>query len=168
LYGFVLFKSCKATEAGYIVFSLFVGSISSLILLILAPGVPGRSLIPFYFISFVPIIFSFASVSSSRIRGVVAVIVCTILFFAVKDTQRVYKGYESNYETNVINHQKLSSFSFDLKNKVSTSTNIVLYKLPMPTYAETMPYQRPVIEKWMKKYYELPQEVDFIWRDLNL
>ena len=167
-YGIVLFNSCKSNVAGSIVFSLFVGSISSIVLLLFAPGVAGRAMIPFYFLLFAPIIYSFSKVSSIKTRWILSAVVCIVSLMAIKNTYKIYKGYEHNYEVNVINHYKLSSFSYDIKNGVSTSQDIILYKLPLPAFAETMPYQRPLIEKWMKKYYELPQEVRFIWRDLHI
>lgn len=168
LLGAVLFNACKNDLTGALVFSLFLASCSSLGLLLLAPGVPGRALIPFYFLLFPTIVFSFSRADGYVRRWLATSAAGVILLFGTQNAYRVYSGYSSNFDVNYINLSKLETLSFDIKNGDRAASSIELYKLPNPRFAEAMPYERALIETWIKKYYELPPEIEFTWREVQL
>ena len=80
------------------------------------------------------------------------------------NSYNIYIGYEQNYETNQANDFILRVVSDRVERKIDVDDNILLFKLPNPYYAERMPYDRPLIEKWMKKYYSLPENIVFEWK----
>lgn len=71
-------------------------------------------------------------------------------------------GYKNNYRINQENHGILLQAKEDY-NAGKSVREIVLYKLYDDNYANMMPYQEGYknIEVWMKRYYELPDEVTF-------
>lgn len=163
-YGLLLFNKCSSESNGKTVLALYSSAVASLTLLLLAPGVAGRALISFYFIMITPIIFTFGIIRNKELIYVSLPPVMAALLLGIPVSYKIYKGYEQNYQVNTINDAKLSALSYDIK-KGSSLHQVSLYKLPSPAYAATMPYQRPLIEKWIKKYYELPQDVSFLWID---
>lgn len=164
IYGLIIFLVRKKIDFGDMMFSIYISSIASLALLLLAPGVPPRSLLPFYFLMTVPITFSFVYATQEGYKKLIYLFTLVIFPFAFLNAKHIYDGYKENYQINLVNHYKLASTSYDLHHNVLVQNPITLYKLPHPQYAETMPYQRPLIEKWMKKYYSLPSDVTFIWK----
>ena len=163
-YGIFLFILRNEYEFGTIIFSIYAAAVSSLTVLLIAPGVPGRALLTFYFLMFIPIVFSFVLVQSQKYKFIVMILLLVILPFAIFNAANIYVGYKSNYQENFINDCKLSVASYELQRGHFTDETISLYKLPNSTFAETMPYQRPLIEKWMKKYYSLPADLTFVWQ----
>jgi hypothetical protein len=86
-----------------------------------------------------------------------------IMPWALSNARSIYGGYRSNLSANTYNHYKLWTTKLDYRAGHATEQPIRLYKLPSPRFAETMPYQRPLIEKWMRKYYSLPEDIQFHW-----
>ncbi|BBI49705.1 hypothetical protein HORIV_21260 [Vreelandella olivaria] len=41
---------------------------------------------------------------------------------------------------------------------------LVLYRLPNDRFAETMPYQRELVETWMRRYYQVPEGLNIEWQ----
>jgi hypothetical protein len=91
----------------------------------------------------------------------------TVLPPALRNASAIFNGYRENYSTNLVNHHKLSAASYEYARGGSYPRSIVLYKLPRLKFAERMPYDENVdvkyIERWMKKYYSLPNIVTFNW-----
>lgn len=164
LFSFVLLKSCRLCEAGIVVFSVFVASLGALIPLFMAPGVPWRSGIPFYFLLFVPILFSIVVIKEPKIKYLIMIGFLVISIFSVIQTGKIFNGYHKNYEVNMLNNYQLKIVSHKIKHNIDVTNTVILFRLPLPQYAEVMPYQRPLIETWIKKYYELPQDIRFDWR----
>ena len=76
----------------------------------------------------------------------------------------VIAGYKANDEINQRNNQTLRSAKKEYE-ETQIATTVVLYRLKDDTYAQMMPYQEgyEYIETWMKRYYELPDEMVFEW-----
>lgn len=163
LYSYVLFKSCRANNEGIIVISIFCASLGSLVPLLLAPETPARATIPFFMLCFAPIIFSFAVVEGSTAKKLLTATLSVLLVFSISNTETVFNVYRENYEASTINHYQLTAASYMFKNNIEIGDTVILFK-PSPNYAAVMPFQKPMIERWMKKYYEIPQEVIFDWR----
>jgi hypothetical protein len=164
MFGTALYRACKAYDGGTVVFSMFLGALASLLPLLLAPGVPGRSFLIFYFLTFTPIVFSFARATRGALQVAIAFALCPILALGLVSARDVFRGYRSNQEIHLVNHYRLVTASFEIRTGSPPRRSILLNRIPSPTYAETMAYERPLIEKWMKKYYSLPTEVDFVWQ----
>ncbi len=164
LFSFVLLRSCRLSEAGIVVFSVFVASLGSLVPLLLAPVVAWRAAIPFYLLLFVPILFSIMAIKDNNFKYFIMTAFGVIFIFSGINSANIFNGYRKNYEVNIINHYQLMIANHKLRNNIEIENKIILFRLPSPWHAEMMPYQRPLIEKWMKKYYELPQDVSFDWR----
>ena len=165
LFTALLFRACDQSANGAVVFSLLPAALASLAPLLVAPVIAPRSAIPFHLLLLAPIIFA---ITKARGRWIVtsltAAALLVIIRFAVADSAYVFNGYLSNYETNRVNNCQLLVAKYQTTNNANPPREVTLYKLPNPAFAETMPYQRPLIEKWMKKYYELPPETVFNWQ----
>ncbi|MDE7310792.1 MAG: hypothetical protein K2N87_04090 [Eubacterium sp.] len=88
--------------------------------------------------------------------------------YAVVNFCTIIYGYKNNYAISQMNHYKL----LETKNRCNAGKaeqEVLLYKLMDDTYANCMPYHPgfDFIEVWMKKYYELPDEIVFYWMDLG-
>jgi hypothetical protein len=164
MFAHELFRACRTIQNGPVVFSLFIASLASLVPLLLAPGVPHRSFVIFYFLSFVPIIFSLSRVTHGALRIAAALALCPVLVLGFLNTRIVFRGYRDNDAVNTVNHYRLATASFDNLTGSLAGRDIILNRLPSPVYAGTMPYQRPLIEKWIKKFYALPPGVNFVWK----
>jgi hypothetical protein len=166
---FITFYSLLLVLAGFrfprgpVIVAVHGGALCSLIPLVFAPTFWGRSVIPFLFIEFPPVLFS-AAITSSRLAvglGVVPAVVFAVL--AIKNALFVFEGYAANREINLVNDCKLRAASYEATTGEPMAP-VRLFKLERPKFAETMPYERPLIEVWMKKYYKLPSGLVFEWR----
>ncbi|UHD18560.1 hypothetical protein [Thiocapsa bogorovii] len=164
-YGALLLLLRSKFEFDPIVFSIYIAAVASLALLLLAPGVAGRSLLTFLFLMMVPVTFIFSQLSFAGLRPFAYAVVFAVLPFAVSNAGNIYMGYKSNFEANSINHAKLIAVSHEINHEQGTQTAANLLKLQKPRYAEKMPYDKPQIGKWMKKYYSLPEDFSLVWKE---
>lgn len=164
VYAFSLFYLMGLGKIPNVVGSVYAAALGSLIPLLMAPGVPWRSCLPFMFLSIIPIMYSFMSVRKIIPVWITCVFFITVACVTINNTLKIYHGYHKNYETNKMNDYQLQLASYKIRNKFDDIQRVTLFKLPAPRFAETMPYDRPLIEKWIKKYYVLPENVIFDWR----
>ncbi|WP_277809987.1 DUF6056 family protein [Chromohalobacter canadensis] len=147
-----------------VVLALLVGALSSLALLLMAPSVAGRSFLIFYALMLVPVLHALHAVSHAwRWRWAGIFVVMLILPFAGTDTLRVYEGYAQNAPVHRLNQARLRVLAHEIQAGQEAPGSVTLSRLPNDRYAETMPYQRPLIENWMKKYYGLPSSLELQW-----
>jgi len=163
VYSSLLVLAGFAFSRGPVVVAIHGGALCSLIPLLFAPTVAGRSLIPFLFMEFGPVLFSVAiTVNRLTIRlGIVPAVVFAVL--AVKNALFVFDGYAANREVNLVNDYKLRVASYEASIGEPIAP-IRLFKMKWPMFAQTMPYERPLIEYWMKKFYKLSPDVVFQWQ----
>ncbi|SDW64114.1 hypothetical protein SAMN05421783_106166 [Thiocapsa roseopersicina] len=164
-YGALLFLLRTKFKFDAIVLSTYIAAVASLALLSVAPGVAGRSLLTFFFLMMIPVTFIFAQLFCVGPRPVVYAVILAALPFAASNAESIYTGYKANLEVNSVNHAKLIAASHEINHEKSPQSSVTLLKLPKPRYAEKMPYEKPQIEKWMKKYYALPNDFAFLWRE---
>src|SRR5690606_13181656 len=126
--------------------------------LLLAPAVPGRALLIFYFLMFAPVCFAFLPIRERADWLALGVLLMLLLPATVYNAREVYLGYQANHQANITNHYKLSVAGYEIRLGKIIEEPLTLYRLPNEYYAETMPYQRPLIEKWIKKFYRLPPD----------
>lgn len=167
-WSLLLFKLRFVSRAGPVALLIFVSAAISLLPLLISPFVACRSLLPFFFLLMVPVAypFSFWSQSIRSTVAITAIFISLALPLSIKNASIIFDGYKQNYQANLINHYKLSIANFETINNDSSPREIVLYELPNPRFAETMPYTSArfkIIEGWMKKYYSLPLDFNFKW-----
>jgi hypothetical protein len=162
-YSLLLVLAGLSFLRGPVVVAIHGGALCSLIPLVFAPTVAGRSLIPFLFLEFPPILFSAAIAASRMAVGLWVVPVVAFAMIAFKSALFVFDGYSANREINLVNDYKLRVAGFEASIG-EPLTSIRLYKVKQPTFAQTMPYERPLIEYWMKKFYKLPPQMAFEWQ----
>lgn len=112
----------------------------------------------------VPILHALYVVSGSpwrRRAGVAAVVF--IMPAAAQNTVEVFEGYAGNAPTHRLNHARLLVLSWKVSAGEALPDRVILSRLPDDRYAETMPYQRSLIETWMRKYYALPPTLELQW-----
>lgn len=140
----------------------FLSAVASLVLLLLAPVVAPRALLTFYCLMLVPL--TYAGVVAYRFRPSLWVVI--VLAFAVPAVDKarvVYDGYAQNAATHQLNDAKMLATGMEAQ-MGRVPEQIVLYRLPDDRFAETMAYQRPLIETWMRRYYQVPEVVSIEWR----
>ncbi|MFC0266590.1 DUF6056 family protein [Kushneria aurantia] len=148
-----------------------MAALGSLLLLLVSPSVSGRSLLPFYFLMFVPASYTLQRFFSSAVnirrwfRSFVVITLLVVVGAALVQTLNTYEGYALNQPVNQENQRQFQSAQQLLSSATSSELTpvLLLHRLPDDQYAETMPYERPLIEKWMKKFYELPSDSVLIW-----
>jgi hypothetical protein len=151
-------------ESAPTVFSIYIASLASIFLVLLGPGVAQRSCVPLLMLLFVPILYSLAITNQVLSVPYKTLIIAIALLCSVINAGYVFRGYFSNYQINKLNDCQLEAARFQLEYYGERVKVIQLFKLKNPYFAGLMPYDRPLIEKWMKKYYRLPAEVEFHWR----
>lgn len=140
----------------------FFAAVASLVLLLLAPVVASRALLTFYCLMLVPLTYAGALVF--RFSPLLMVVVLTAFGVpAVDKAGAVYKGYAQNAPTHQLNGAKLLAAGMEAE-VGNAPDKLVLYRLPNDRFAETMPYQRELVEIWMRRYYQVPEEVNIEWQ----
>ena len=164
-YGALLVLLRDEVAFGRGIAALYAGALASLPILLLAPYVAGYSLLIFYFLLFPVITHALQLVPCRppRAQMFAALAALLIMPWALSNAGSIYRGYRSNLPANTYNHYKLWTTKLDYRAGHATEQPIRLYKLPSPRFASTMPYQRPLIEKWVRKYYSLPEDIQFHW-----
>lgn len=163
-YTFLIFLSCKELVGKKIIIPLYVSSFAALLPLLMAPGIAWRAEVTFLLLMFVPLLFSIGLLETKneiKFRNIFGLVV---IIFACSNTYSVYAGFKKNYSTNQANDFILRAVSNRIDRNIDVGEKVLLFKLPAPYYAETMPYDRPLIEIWMKQYYSLPVSIVFEWK----
>lgn len=146
--------------------ALFIGGLCSEGMMLVAPTIPERCMLPF---DFVVIIVAAAAMGVEVRQGInigKIAIVCVAGILGIINMSDIASGYHDNLAINVINDSKLREKSMRIAAGEDIDT-IVLYKLLDDAYAADMPYQQSYMEYWMKYYYEIPQSVSFVWGDID-
>lgn len=159
----VLAFAGSLTLNGRLVLAVHCAALCSLAPLIWAPTVAKRALIPFFVIEFVPVIFGVSLVVSSVpiiLRGLAPVV---FSFWALKNAVYLFDGYSANRDVNLVNDCILRAASYEYKIGEPVAS-VKLFKLKRPQFGQLMPYDRPLVGTWMKKFYRLPPETVLEWR----
>lgn len=145
---------------------LLLGAAASLVPLLASPGIYPRSLINFYLCMFVPITWSLATLACIGPRWAIlsAVGLAVGALPAFENASAIHRGYLQSYPFHRFNERTLESVAADVRSGAVAPASIPYYVLPTVRYSEVMPYQKPAIETWMKKYYGLPKEIRFDYR----
>lgn len=165
LWALLLLRLALDSLRDTVVLTILIGAAASLLLLLVAPSVSGRSLLIFYAMMLVPIAHAMYMFSFNTSRQIVLTsLLAGVLPFALSGAMATFQGYAANRPIHRLNDARLRVLSHDIHSGHEVPGRVTLSKLPDDRYAETMPYQRPLIEKWMKKFYGLPQSIQFRWQ----
>jgi len=134
------------------------------LLMLLAPGVAWRAQVTFYLLMFSPIVYTMALLRSDRESNAQKFFVLAVLVVACVNSYKISAGFKQNYRIHRANDIILREVSDRIGKNIDDDDEILLFKAPAPYYAGTMPYDRPLIETWMKQYYSLPESVNFVWK----
>jgi hypothetical protein len=162
-YGVVLYLGALQERAGTVVFAVFAAAVVSSLPLLYAPEVPGRAGVTFFFLLMAPFTYSAAAAQRSLRPAVQVAVVLVLAGLALGNVAYVYQGYSANAAVHESNNARLRAAGQVAREGEAPDT-VVLRKLPRPRFAEVMPYERPLIERWMKKYYRLPPDTELQWR----
>ncbi len=146
--------------------ALFIGGLCAEGMMLLTPTLPERCMIPFDFVIFIVIAASVGTGRGQYKMLFPTVFVCITGVLSIVNMSDIVKGYSNNYAINMINDNKLREKSMRIAAGEDIGT-IILYRLPDDAYAADMPYQQQYMEYWMKNYYEIPQEIQFVWENMN-
>ena len=146
--------------------ALFYGGICSIGMMLIAPSVPMRCHISFEFVMHIIVAYVTAEFLMEKGRVITSVVLSVMAVLALYNVIPITVGYYNNAVIHDINHNKLVEKSARIKAGMEVKS-IILYRLKDDRYASQMPYQTPFIEYWMKNYYEIPNDVQFIWDELN-
>lgn len=163
-YGVGIFWLQRVEGGKYGIFCLYLSAVSTLVLLLVVPSVPYRALLPFYLIMTAVVTYIYSYLFKTKAHLIFTLYLICIFPLAVLNAAHVYSGFSLNRQANCINHYTLASLSFQIARGEAPPKAVTLYKLADDRYAGTMPYQRPLIETWVKKFYSLPSDMQFIWK----
>lgn len=162
-------------RSNYLFFGMLAAGICSQGMMIVSPTVTIRCHTTMEFILHIVVVECILSIYMSEAYktskaypiwlGICMIGVC---IYAVFNSGYVMLGYKYNDEINKINHYKLleaqARYAAGDREK-----EIDLYKLYDDNFTNCMPYNTgyEFIEVWMKNYYELPQDICFVWNNLE-
>lgn len=152
-------------ERQYIFLSLFAGAVCSQGMMLAAPYMVERCTLPFQFAVQVIAAYMILQCAGRCRRGAVVLTAVTAAAAGI-NAAYITAGYWRNAQVNEINRCKLEEKAARIKAGAAVD-RLILYRLPDDRFTSQMPYQLQFIEAWVKCYYEMPQEVDFLWQQLN-
>ena len=147
-------------------FALLVGGVCSQGMLVLSPAIYYRSVLPFQIILHVIIAYILISSLLYLKEMVLFIILIVISVPSIYNVGYITLGYYNNSEINLINRYKLKEKSTQIKAGDEINT-IILYRLVDDRFTSQMPYQQKFIEVWVKNYFEIPQEIEFVWQEFG-
>lgn len=154
----IYFKNNKSVE----IISISFCALASIFSLLMAPYMEGRSVLPFIFMMIlfdVIVIIDVLKYKEIFSTMCIYAMLIVVMIVGVRYTIKNYEGYKSNYGINKLNYELLENY------KESDGKKITLYKIANLLYASAMPYNTEGIEFWMKEYFNIPQDVEFVWVD---
>ena len=156
----------------YIFLSLLQGAAFSQAMMIMAPGIASRTVVPFVMVIHIIFPYIFAQTLNKK-KFLFLLIIGIISISALTNAYKITNGYYQNSFVHELNRYKLQESAALLSAGKNLEVNIagnkidaraiVLYRLPNDTYGSCMPYQREFMTPWVKTYFGIPQDVYLIW-----
>ncbi|MBR1884092.1 MAG: hypothetical protein IJ809_04020 [Clostridia bacterium] len=145
-------------EKNIIIAFLFIASIVSQAVMLVAPYFPLRSAMILQFINFILILFVIHNVIIERNKFILMIPLLIVLLWNYSE---ITYGYMVNDSINASNHKTLIETSSKIKEGEKID-KITLKKLPLAAYSCDQPYDDgfEYIKFYMKVYYELPVELE--------
>jgi hypothetical protein len=166
----VLLLHQLADRAVVISTGVYLGALASLFLVLtLSSQIAGRSLLTFVLLMVTPIASGFigawAQAGTGRIAALLTLLCC--LFAGIPNAMRIHEGYANNFLVQDANHMRLRAAAEAYSRDPGAPVIIEYNRLPSPEFAELMPYDRPLIERWIKSYYALPHSTKFVYSEAD-
>lgn len=150
----------------YILQGLFQGAVCATAMMIMAPEVASRSMIPFLVISNLILVHVFVqSIGEQKFFNImIYALAGVICVFSFNNVFEITKGYQGNDFVNRLNRLKLMECAAQIAAGEKVNA-LLLYRLPDDKYNSKMPYQnsRTHLMIYEKKYFGIPQEVPIFW-----
>jgi hypothetical protein len=129
-----------------------------------SPGVAGRSLITFFLLMTLPIsaLLNLAWREGGLTRMCAIASIAATVWFGYWNSERNFTGYMENAQAHYDNDTQLRKAALEYRQHIGPGS-VTLFRLPNPYFAEKMPYDRPLIERWIRKYYGLPEACAFAY-----
>jgi hypothetical protein len=153
----------------YILFGLYIGGIISQLTMLFIPTINMRMGLIFLFSLFPILIEMFCWVLKNKKRSILHLLLLGILTISsIINTGSIIKGYKANSPYHLSNHNKLINVSMYLQ-KGEIIRSLVLESLPNDLYSGAMPYMPgyEYIQKFIKEYYDLPEDFVITWFNPN-
>lgn len=150
----------RTKRAGLI--SISIAACSTVFCLILSPVVGGRTVIPFMIFIFLLIVLFLADLvkeSNLSMKALIVIAFIPITIMASSNYLKIYEGYKENYALEKHNYNILSKY----KNTKKKEKTIALYVYPDSWYGATRSYDYDGMNHWIKKYFNIPEDVQFKW-----
>ena len=152
------------SPTGRSVVCIYVASLASLLPILAAPHFSAGYFMFFLTLLFVPVSYAIAVPASMWVRHTAIVVILILGGVSVKNAAVVFDGYRANGVIHEINDAQLRVTSFMQGMGMGPDGAVTLFKLKDRRFATTTPYERPLIEAWMKKYYRLAPDTEFTWK----
>jgi hypothetical protein len=171
VHGGVLVTHALRDRSHIIPAGVFLAAVASLmIVLAISPYVASRSLLTFVLLMVTPISWGFigalTSPRAARAAALLALSAC--LAAGIHNSKRTYDGCAENYQVHEDNDVRLRKAAIDFRLDPSAPVAVEFHRLPRPDFAEKMPYERPIIERWIRKYYNLPKSTQFVYPEVGV
>ncbi|KUJ75911.1 hypothetical protein AVO42_11600 [Thiomicrospira sp. XS5] len=166
-FTWLLFRACRLTPNGGLIFAIHLAALASLLLVFMAPYFMGRTGIVLLFLEMVPVLYSAWLIHSHLPDFLKFLIIAVSAGLALPATAKIYEGYAANAPSHLYNDAQLRALSNQqTASPIESSDKTVrLMKLIDNKYAEIPADQHQHIQAWMKKYYGLDPDTRFIWVD---
>ena len=146
----------------YFYIYIFIAGILSQLTMLVAPYFPTRSVTMFEVMCFIIFAYVFAELLKKKLN--INIIIIPFVVICSFNLIKITYGYYSNYSIHKYNDDELRNVSKKIKNGEKIEI-INLKKLHNPLYGIEEPYTEgfDYIIYYMKYYYDLPQEIEFIY-----
>lgn len=139
---------------------IIIAAVMSIGMMLVSPVLAYRMGLPFSIVSiyFVGKVYynEFGVLSKFNKRIFLCAAIIALMNYGI-----IMGGFYSNYKVNTENRRLLKVAAHEDK----AAGTIVLHKLKNRIFASTMPYEEQRIEVWIKAYYGLPDDYQFVWED---
>lgn len=152
-------------KRNYLLLSVLIGAFSTQAMLLIVPDISSRLSIPFALLFHICVGYALNDYIKGNSLYLVTSIFMIIVPISIINFSTLMIGFYQNKKVNDINRSRLEEKSCLIKAGAEMD-HIILYKLKDDAYCSMMPYQHDFISYWIKNYFEIPQEIDFIWNNL--
>lgn len=161
----VMLMCTRGAPGSSLAFAFLCAALASLVPLLASPTVNARNMMAFYLLMFVPITWALCRVAAAGPYHAI-ITACAIALLSIPsaaNARAIYRGYAALYPYLEANDVALATAS-EAARRGEPPQTIVYYRLPGIQFANLMPYQRDFIERWVRRYYSLPDSVSFDYR----
>ena len=129
--------------------------------MLIAPSeFPARAALPLYIIYVYILGYVWVDVAKIKVCKICIII---SLVFGMQNYFEIYQGYSVNALAHTANEYILENVSEEYYQGEYNTDIVSLYQIPKVKYASGLPQDEnyKYVETWIKRYYNLPQEIDF-------